>query len=397
LTALAPVHVGDGDFLLRDVDFLEEEGKTFLLDVERFFELMALSPGALDEWGSGRGDVRRILERMRVRPERIACRTIPGRIGAPRVFTYLRNGTGEPLVPGSALKGALRTLVVWALAFDFDEKTRDWVSSREAASALGSAVDHGGEWDEGPALPVERALLAAPAARREGLRGHGGDLLRCLGVGDCRLREADLEVARARVLTATPEGPAWKAADRAQKPRPRPDDPQAAAVGVEAMRPGAQGELILRLDGLFELLRGAPGPEERRVFEAARAALDFEPWRIDIPFQVAVHSRNFGLAVCYRERRFFEERKLYDLARFYVELEQQIQKAAGGEAIFARVGWGGGWEAMTGGIAAGKFRDRARQRFGLGREGFAFPKSRKVALEGARPARPFGWVRLDPV
>jgi hypothetical protein len=244
---------------------------------------------------------------------------------------------------------------------------------------------------------VERALLSAPAARRHGRRDHSGDLLRCLGVGDCALRDSDLELARARTLTATAEGPAWKAADREARARPRPDDPMAAAVGIEALRVGASGELTLRFDGLYELLRGEPPEAERALFRLAREELDFEPWRIDIPFQIAVHSRNLGLAVCYRERRFYEERKLYDLARFYTSLEQIIQKAAGSEAIFTRLGWGGGWEAMTGGIASGKFQEHARHRFGLGREGFAFPKSRKVALDGAKPVRPFGWVRLEPV
>lgn len=392
LTTLSPVHVGSGRVLLRDVDYLEEENRTYFLDLERFFSLMALSPAAVDEYASGRGDARHVLERMRVRPERVSSRSVAGRMAAPRILENARGSGGRPVLPGSALKGALRSIVVWALAFDFDEQARDWVSSREAAQALEAALR--GEREDRPGDDVERALLAAPGSRRRGA-SFGADLLRCLAVGDCLLGDEDLEVARARVLTATPEGPAWKAADFGVRPRSRPDDPAAAAVGVEAVRIGASGRVAVRFDGLYEMLRGGPRAGEKRFFEAARAELDFEPWRIDIPFQVAVHSRNLGLAVCYRERRFYEERKLYDLARYYVDLEQQIQKAAGSETLFARVGWGAGWEAMTGGVAAGRFRDLARSRFGLGREGFTFPKTRKVAESGGRPARPFGWVRMD--
>ena len=397
LTALSPVHVGNGEFLVRDVDYLEEEGKTYVIDVERLFELLALSPAALDEYSSGRAHLTRLLERLRVRPERVASWAYSGRLGVPRVLLLARNARGQPLLPGSALKGALRTLVVWALSFDFDEGARDWVSSREAAAVMGPAIETASDWDSRPGDAVERALLVAPAARRSGAPDHGGDLLRCLGVSDCLVRDTDLEVSRVQVLTATPEGPAWKASERGARARPRPDDPAAASLGVEALRPGATATLTLRFDGLYELLRGEPPPAERRLFEAARAELDFEPWRIDIPFQVAVHSRNLGLAVCYRERRFFEERKLYDLARFYIDLEQKIQKAAGSEAIFARLGWGSGWEAMTGGIAHDRARERARRRFGLGREGYPFPKSRKLMVEGSKPILPFGWVRLDPV
>jgi CRISPR-associated protein Csm5 len=397
LTALSPVHVGNGEFLVRDVDYLEDEGKTYVLDVERLFELLAVSPGALDEYSSGRADLRRLLDRLRVRPERIASWAYSGRLGVPRVQLLARNARGQPLLPGTAVKGALRTLVVWALSFDFDEGARDWVPSREAAAAVGPAIEAASDWDSRPGDAVERSILWAPAARRHGGHDHSGDLLRCLGVGDCIVRDTDLEVARVRVLTATPEGPAWKAAERGARARPRPDDPEAASLGVEALRPGASGNLTLRFDELYELLRGEAPSAERRLFEAARAELDFEPWRIDIPFQVAIHSRNLGLALCYRERRFYEERKLYDLARFYVDLEQKIQKAAGSEAIFARLGWGGGWEAMTGGIAHDRARERARQRFGLGREGYPFPKSRKLMLEGSKAVLPFGWVRLDPL
>ena len=104
-----------------------------------------------------------------------------------------------------------------------------------------------------------------------------------------------------------------------------------------------------------------------------------------------------GLALCHRERRFYEERKLFELAKFFAALEQQLQKAAGTEAIFARVGWGGGWEAMTGGLPVGEGREDVKRRYNLGRPGYVFPKSPKLALDGPKAARPFGWIRLDPV
>lgn len=405
LTALAPVHVGSGRTLVRDLDYLEDDARTHFLDTDRICELLAQAPGAVDDMGGGRFDAWRLLDRLRVRPDRIARYSVPGHIGAPRVLELLRGAAGRPTLPGSATKGALRTLVVWALSFDFDEKTRDWVPSREAAQAMRHALAHGGEGgherhdrEDSPADALERLLLLPPSVRKHGAAAAGRELLRCLSVGDTTLRDADLEVARARILTSTADGAAaWKAAEREHPARLRPDDPEAAAVGVEALRTGSIGELTIRFDGLFELLRGTPDGASKRLYEAGRAELDFEPWRLDVPFQIAIHSRNLGLALCHRERRFYEERKLFDLARWYTALEQQLQKAAGTEAIFARVGWGGGWEAITGGLAVGPARDEARRRFGLGRGGFEFPKSRKLALDGVKPMRPFGWIRLDPL
>jgi len=411
LTALAPVHVGSGRTLARDVDFVEDDGRTHFLDIDKLSELLASQPAALEEIATGRTDAWRALEWLRMKPERIARKSVQGRVDAASVLELARSGAGAPLLPGSALKGALRTLVVWALSFDFDEKTRDWIPSKEANAAMKQALlSHGGEGgghhghhqhrdrDDTPADALERLLLLPQSVRKHGVPAAGRDLMRALAIGDATLNEGDIEVARARVLTETPEGAAWKAAQPDARARTRPDDPYAAAVGVEAIKTGGTTEVNLRFSPLFELLRGTPEGRDKRLYEAGRIELDFEPWRIDVPFQIAVHSRNLGLALCHRERRFYEERKVFDLARWYTALEQQIQKAAGSEAIFARVGWGGGWEAMTGGVAVGPARDEARRRFGLGRPQYEFPKSRKLALDdGNKPARPFGWVRLDPI
>ena len=406
LCALAPIHVGSGRTLARDIDYVEEDTRTHFLDNDRICELLASQPAALEEVSTGRFDAWRALEWLRMKPERVARRTVAGRIDAPHVLEIARNAAGAPLLPGSALKGALRTLVVWALSFDFDEKTRDWVPSREASVAMKHALAHRpageghGHFDRGddtPADALERLLLLPQSVRRHGVPAAGRDLMRALAVGDATLKDDDLEVARARVLTQTEGGAAWKAAEHEGRARLRPDDPQAAAVGVEAFKTGAVADVSLRFSGLFELLRSTPDAAHQRLYEAGRGELDFEPWRIDVPFQIAIHSRNLGLALCHRERRFYEERKLFDLARWYTALEQQIQKAAGTEAIFARVGWGAGWEAMTGGVAVGPARDEARRRFALGRPDYEFPKSRKIALDGSKPARPFGWIRLDPI
>ena len=404
ITALSPVHVGSGRALVRDVDFLEEEGKTLLLDTTRLAELLALAPGTLDDYAWGRIDTRQVLERMRVRPERIARLTHATRADSARILELCRDGADRPMLPGSALKGALRTLVVWALSFDFDEKTRDWQPSKEAARAMKAALSGGDHSyspeNEHPAGTVERALMLPPVVRMHGVPAAGRDLMRYLGVGDCTFKDADLDLSRARILTATPEGPGFKADGLDQKPRARADDPSAASLGVETLRVGSQGEASLRFDGLFELLRTPLEKVEKshkRIFDAARGEIDFEPWRLDVPAQVAIHSRNLGLALCHRERRFYEERKLFELAKFYAGLEQQLQKAAGTEAIFARVGWGGGWEAMTGGLPTGEAREEVKRRYNLGRPGYVFPKSRKLALDGPKAARPFGWIRLDPL
>ena len=102
ITALSPVHVGSGRMLVRDVDFLEEEGKTWLLDTTRLSELLALAPAMLDEFAMGRVDIRRVLERLRVRPDRIARATWPSHADSARILELCRDGQGRPTLPGSA-------------------------------------------------------------------------------------------------------------------------------------------------------------------------------------------------------------------------------------------------------------------------------------------------------
>lgn len=105
---------------------------------------------------------------------------------------------------------------------------------------------------------------------------------------------------------------------------------------------------------------------------------------------------------------FFTEREQSTVREFYAELETTLNNLPDG-AFLLNIGWGGGWEVKTIGdllrtqLGEDGF-NQLRQRYRLGQNprtrqsDFAnpFPKTRHIAYEGGAPMWPLGWVKLTP-
>jgi len=120
ITTLTPTHVGSGEKPLREVDFLffEQEGKVAMLDPEKVLDIIGV--GQVDQWvacvSNQEGLAELLNQRKRdLRAEDVALRVLPvqhkglGRKGD--IHEQLHDGMGRPLLPGSSLKGAVRTVL----------------------------------------------------------------------------------------------------------------------------------------------------------------------------------------------------------------------------------------------------------------------------------------------
>ncbi|MBC7104937.1 MAG: type III-A CRISPR-associated RAMP protein Csm5 [Firmicutes bacterium] len=281
-------------------------------------------------------------------------RVVPAGHLRGQVALALCGGTEDaPYVPGSSVKGNLRTALLYRLLCRdatlrerLEAKLKDTLREargprlRELRNKAGQDVDR----------LLERARLSGAA--------HPDlhtDWLRAVRVGDAFPdEEAATAVREIGVLSMT-GGTDW----RLKTP-----------LYVETLPPGSVFRGRLDFDGqLLGWFEGEGEPPFRTV-EDLMAALS-----------------EFAEAVLNAEIAWYRRAGEPSLAERLESLRDRAN---------LRLGWGGGWEARSTGLAFSEdLRHLVRERFYPPRPGFPFPKSRKAVLEQGRPADVLGWARLE--
>ncbi len=340
LTCLTPVHVGSGAELIRDVDFFSEGERTYVLDPER---LIAAGGGisGLAEALVARRSVGDVLRSHRFDAARLASHTIAGRVDAQKIRVALRTPDGRPMLPGSTLKGALRTL----LLVGWTANGRPHGGRDSAAEAIISkAVQTRSERDR--ARIIDNGFF-----RSRRLADPQGDMLRGLKVSDAVFPSDQLAVLSSVAVGTT----------------------RTTLTAAESLQSKATAVVRLRLDGeplLDKLECPHPLPSWSKLAEWSRA-----------------HAQH----LLEGDRRYFTERSVDGPRTRCEELLTQIQTFPG-DTLVLRLAWGTGWRTMTGDILSDAERNQVIRRVG---------KTRKVIVDGhahrSRPEDIFGWIRLDPV
>ena len=354
ITTLSPLHIGDGNELRLGYDFTVFQNRTYRLNVDALLE--------------ARGD--------QLRPDRAGNYPAPSKLlretdyenmdffryslkGEPRsgkAYASLRSCIKDAYdcayIPGSSLKGALRTALGW----------NGW---QEAGIQLNrSMIDRK---KERAAQPLEREIFG---------KDPNHDLLRALQVSDCagsRKPGSRLNVVNAQVLTQHASG---------------------SPVELEAISGDAKFTGTLHIDEtLF-----SPLAEPELKFSKRRHWLD------DLPQRVQRHSQ----ARLQTLTTWFENAEgASAAASFYRKLLNA--RLAPNQALL-QLGWGTGWDGMTFGTRLQEnpqFFEQLVRDFRLSKSGRntpvfqskAFPRSKRAVMKivDGRPAAvaPMGWVLLE--
>jgi CRISPR-associated protein Csm5 len=352
---LTPVHVGSGEALRLDVDYFSASGVTHVLDPERVGEALAGLDALADQLATGVGDRRGFsigdaIARRKVDPVRLGLYPpVAGKLEASRLRRGLRSADGRLLIPGSTIKGALRTLLLAAWANEDGPHTGR--RTRSASRGLEKAAANRGK-SRFLAQPLEQEIFRveseAPRLRRQDAQS---DVLRMLAVSDAAFPEAALDVVSSKAVGTN----------------------RNTLTAVEALRPSARALVTLRVgDGFVE---GKP------PFSAAHRLPSFH--------ELARLSHAHAKHLLEGDRDYFRQNPVAaSLADRCDQLLARIRSGREGE-LFLRLGWGTGWRTMTGDLLTPEERARFAGRVG---------KTRKVVLDGhgrnAEPRNLFGWVRL---
>lgn len=128
LTTITPIHIGSGNVLHNNIDFVQGQidGNSYLgvIDQKKLFEM--IGPERVDSWvsaierGENMGDFVSKYSQSNVTLEDYTCRQIycpqPLNMDAnEEMREYIHDGLGKAYVPGSSIKGAIRTAVLSSL------------------------------------------------------------------------------------------------------------------------------------------------------------------------------------------------------------------------------------------------------------------------------------------
>jgi CRISPR-associated protein Csm5 len=375
ITCLTPLLVGDGR-KLSPIDYMVWKDHVNVLDQWRIFRLLAKGPrleGYLAQlkkadkldftsWG---GFAQNFAGR-RIPFENAAYSAYWNRaVGDSLHIPTFAAGAAGPYLPATAIKGALRTGMVFA-------NWRDGMLQEVVARVQGERVPRR------PAEIVEDHALGAAGVNR----------MRLVAAGDSApVSNSLFKVYLLRSSTLQPRGAGfalgWKQSPRGAVDGNRPEEstPSFAEMAV----PGATFE------GVWNEKKFFLQPEVRR---AVRWQESFSRARI---FEAA-NIYAAGLLALQRQYASWAGMGLLD--RSLDELEQRLAQAREKGAALLSLGWGGGLTAKSAWLDTtnAEYRQILRQ-YAIYNRALAtnlpFPKTRRIVFLNNRPATLPGWVELS--
>lgn len=357
---LSPLHIGTGTELLLDYDLVPRGGYTFRVDENALLEqalVTAESEGsaAVNRLLVGRPAAELLdVDDFQDHHSPLFRYVMPGtpftRTAGAKIQEQIKDVYDRLYLPGSSLKGALRTVLAWGI-----------YASQKRIPDLGR-MKRSRSW---ASQPLEQDLFG---------RTPNYDWLKALHVEDTKPVKAE-DHLHLRTVHIYPTETA--------------DDP-GLNVDAEVVKQGTVFHTAFTVDeyGFSEDASQKLGWEGKRQWFKRLTAL------------AKGHARQRLLV----EAEYFQERKgPRGAMRFYDRLIDTWDKLAKNELI-VQIGWGTGWESKTLGSGLLRTDDRAFERllddYRMTKEqnrqpGDPFPRSRHLVLDSnERPSLPLGWVRM---
>lgn len=359
LEIITPTQSGSGAELFKELDYIERNQMAFIVDQQASFQAIASGNLALDaQLLAGN----RLSDWVNAAGQDFGYRLpwLGSTAKVPEKFReQLKDAMNRPYLPGSAIKGAIRTALV-----------AEWLRSVPSNSFA-------------HLLPQKDKFGKAPSKQRAGkklmdeITGKDAkqDIFRSFKVKDTLFANSDLRLADIRWLNET----RWRSMSQR---RSFEGWQQADGIYAEVLQPEALGLLALQWDGF---LLSDINTWQQAGTVSAIAPKDFD----DLRQRLNQHAE-YRLQ---REINFYKEQGKpapeQECKRILHQLKTDQQSA------YLQISWGSGWRGMTGDWASDEQVKTFRELFNLGRTGKPFPKTRRLVVSG-EPKLPMGWVRFLP-
>lgn len=356
---ITPIYVGSG-LKLSKMDYVIKGSQVLVVNLKRLASLPEIDPEDLSDAIDMRNfDIGSYLRSKNIDPNKAASYSVAcSRPPQGEIFCCIKDGLVHPYIPGSSIKGALRTAILW------ERIKKDSDLMEEARSKVMFAIQRAGPRSAAAwaAQPLERLFMG-----KDPVRGNhpNYDHLRALKVSDSTIiPKEQLQLYEVDVKNLKNERLETK-----------------MTLYVEAFKPGTKSEISLDID-----------PFLLRNDVQSKLNLDVEDLK-----DIDKITKSFYSDYIKGEIDFFSKYSRPDLVDFYRKLPLLIEKRGG---MLLRTGWGSGWQGMT---VARLFSDlipELREAFNLGRLNVPeFPKTRKLALidNNRNAMQPLGWIWARPI
>lgn len=439
VTCLSPVHIGTGTQFGK-FDGVYQDGQWHVIDLDKVLthdvnanELARAMSNRDFSWGLW-------LRNKSIAPSDVATYTLP----CPQdpedvpIREAMKDVYIQPYLPGSSVKGAIRTAVLWQLLNSYPQHGTFATQYLTLCLRARDLVEHLRQHRAFDKAHVHREILGQVfRLSDEEVRGLQQTLYRILNVREDRLTEQRewrnfqqrLErlgrsrewlgqpVERAvlgrdpnhdlmRTLQVSDTGPvsleylaaglAWTYTLRSNRLVEKREQDGEYKTFIEWLTPNTKLRLDLRID---DFLFG----------ERANRDLQFRGSKEQAVRQLAHTCNSYARSIIMSEKAFYSKYSLDALRDFYSDLETILNGLPEGTFLL-NVGWGSGWEIKTVGdllrtqLGTDDFK-QLRQRYRLGENpktrqmdlNGLFPHTRRIAYDSGAPMWAMGWVVLTPV
>ncbi|MCP4351447.1 MAG: hypothetical protein GY795_38775 [Desulfobacterales bacterium] len=358
ISLISPLHVGDGEALQLNLDYTASRDGLKVIDPDSVFKSLRDNPRALTEMGRQGFDLERFARDYGIRTAPRYTLLLHGARAPDNLLAFIKNAFGQPYLPGTTLKGAVRT-------------------------ALWTSLDRSGLPD-----PSSNYWQFKKAVERLDGQDPHYDFMRPLLISDSYGLEPDgfLQAEEIKFFNLQHgDRPGWKDfKTRRTLDRYR----EASGIFVESLKPGISLHIHAGLD---QFLRTG---QIRSIWQIA-SCNGLEGFKA-LAKTVNAHS----MELCRSEKEFFEQHRpeTSQVADFYTRLITRIEKLEeSSDSFILRMAWGSGWRGMTGNWLHGSELEAVRRETKLGKKGVpVFPKTRRLAMKDGVPCLPLGWVIVKP-
>jgi CRISPR type III-A-associated RAMP protein Csm5 len=437
LTTLSPVHVGTGTTLMH-FDAVYAGESWHRIDLDRILTRPNVDAQALArDMGQSHFRWSNWLDKVQIPLGEVCayslpCPQDPQEVG---VREAIKDAYGRPYLPGSSLKGAVRTALLWYLLCHNDSHrrfARQYLDLCVYAQKLHRHLSEKRAFDRSD---VQRDVIAEvlDLEDREA-ESYQRTLYRACGVREDRLSDQREWQRLKRTLQNL--GGRWEWVAQTIEHQVFGRDPNhdllralqvsdSEPAGLEALevglvwtyQPGSGGRLVEKVEAEGEyknfteqfrvgtMLRLALRVDKFLFSSAAERELHFRGERQQAVERLADVCNAFAAAVIAHERQFYADHSCPALADFYADLEA-MRAALPPGAFLLCVGWGGGYETKTvtdllmqqGGLEMMDVRQHYQlgQSRRTGQYHALFPKTRRIGYDGGAPAWALGWVQVCP-
>ncbi|RKU14240.1 type III-A CRISPR-associated RAMP protein Csm5 [Candidatus Poribacteria bacterium] len=365
LKTITPVHIGTGE-TLSQIDGFYNNGQWHRIDIDAV--LATIPESELNRLTIAMGQHNFQWDKYLPTSQTSTSYTLPCPQD-PReteIREAMKDAFGRPMIPGSSIKGAIRTALLWDL-IDGDnteakKELKEQLQRRDNRSGIGQKIE-------------QQVLGNDP--------NH--DLMRVVQVSDTSpipIEALEMGVAWTVTLSRNNNLVQKREGNREYK------------TFIEQIRPEQTFDFSIKID---KSLFGQREKRELRYSDRQQRALCEE---------LAEVCNFVANGIAKDEAEFYDYYRLPELANFYESLSNQIENLPDGVFVLP-IGWGTGYRAKTvTELLAGDDDDlmNLRKRYGLGqsrsRRGHyhpEFPKTRRVLYDHQKPQSPLGWVQIAPV